>query len=246
MNNSKIKYLKRKLWKRIFSLIDVSNYYVYLSYFPDSFRNEYFRLFRKLKKLYNYRNKGNNRGDYVRLISVILNLSKNSFQLVEGDFVEIGVYKGNLSAVLAEFARNQNRSLHCFDTFKGFSPSDLKGVDKDHKIQFLDTSLEVVKNFVGENSVYYYEGFFPDTFDINTFPNGVSFVSIDCDLYAPIKSSLELFFPILNSGGLIFIHDYSSGNWAGAKKALDEFCLKNELHFSLLPDKSGTAVLLKN
>jgi hypothetical protein len=49
-------------------------------------------------------------------------------------------------------------------------------------------------------------------------------VSLDCDLYDPMKSGLDFFYPRLNRGGILFLHDYSSGHWPGSKKAIDEFC----------------------
>jgi hypothetical protein len=50
----------------------------------------------------------------------------------------------------------------------------------------------------------------------------------------------------MERGGVIFVHDYSSGHWPGATRAVDEFCAHNGLVGVLLPDKSGSIVLCKH
>jgi hypothetical protein len=49
----------------------------------------------------------------------------------------------------------------------------------------------------------------------------------------------------MSKGGVLFLHDYSSLYWDGAKKAIDEFCRKVGEFVMLLPDKSGSAFLRK-
>jgi len=55
------------------------------------------------------------------------------------------------------------------------------------------------------------------------------FVHIDVDLYQPTIDSLDYFFPRLSEGGIVITDDYS---WPGARKAFDEFSVRNalELH----------------
>jgi O-methyltransferase len=72
-----------------------------------------------------------------------------------------------------------------------------------------------------------------------------AFVSIDCDIYEPIREGLKFFWPRTVPGGMIFIHDYSSGYWPGATRAVDEFCQANRVRGMLLPDFAGSYVLVK-
>ena len=72
-----------------------------------------------------------------------------------------------------------------------------------------------------------------------------AFVSIDCDIYEPILEGLNFFWPRTVPGGMIFIHDYSSGYWPGATRAVDEFCRANRARGMLLPDFAGSYVLVK-
>jgi hypothetical protein len=46
-------------------------------------------------------------------------------------------------------------------------------------------------------------------------------------------------------GGVIFVHDYSSGYWPGATRAVDEFCALNGVAGCLLPDLAGSYVLTR-
>ena len=87
------------------------------------------------------------------------------------------------------------------------------------------------------------KGYFPDT------TKGLSeefvFVNIDADLYEPIYNGLQYFYPRLNKGGYIFVHDYNNDAYKGAKEAVDKFCRENDLNKLPLPDSCGTAVLMK-
>ena len=71
------------------------------------------------------------------------------------------------------------------------------------------------------------------------------FVSIDTDLYAPVAAELSFFYPRLNSGGFIFVHDYNNDLFSGAKPAVQEFPSRNAVSFVPLTDRYGTAVFSK-
>jgi hypothetical protein len=220
----------------------------YLSYKPDSLlhfgrHNEYYDLFKSFTK----HNKFNNAGDAPRLWSFILNIKQILSEDVPGDFAELGVWRGNTASVLAHYADISNRKLYLFDTFEGFDSRDLGGVDKDKQMAFADTSLPMVKNVIGNSSSVcrFAKGYFPSTITEEHDANIYSIVSLDCDLYEPMKSGLDFFYPRMSKGGILFLHDYSSNFWDGAKKAVDEFCAKNEEYIILIPDKSGSAFVRK-
>jgi hypothetical protein len=67
----------------------------------------------------------------------------------------------------------------------------------------------------------------------------ISVVNLDCDLYQPMKSGLEFFYPRMPLGGIMFLHDYSSLYWDGAKLAVDEFCAETGEFIVLMPDRAG-------
>jgi ADP-heptose:LPS heptosyltransferase len=165
---------------------------------------------------------------------------------IKGDIAEIGVYKGNTACLLAWIARRMGTTAYLFDTYSGFSPSDLVEVDSERKISFTDSSLAAVRARVGEENVHYIEGYFPET--TAELPSGALFslVHIDCDLYAPIRSALEYFYPRMVPGGFIVVHDYSSLHWEGAEQAVDEFLADKPESVVPLSDLCGSAVIRKS
>src|SRR5215213_4071862 len=84
---------------------------------------------------------------------------------LRGDIAELGVYKGNTAALLAEIARHRGCTAFLLDTFEGFNERDIKGVDAGaSSTSFSDTSLEAVRALVGDDShTRYLKGYFPDT-----------------------------------------------------------------------------------
>ena len=184
---------------------------------------------------------------FFRFYSFVLNLEYIFKKEIPGDFAELGVYKGGTAVIFSEYAAQQNRMLYLFDTFSGFSQDDLTGMDGGMQKAFTDTDLASVKQLVGhEDRCVYFPGYFPDTLTAELDDSRFAFISLDCDLYKPTKSGLEFFYPRLSAGGMIFLHDYSSGYWPGCTQAIDEFVDANKLHLVLFPDKSGSAVLQKS
>jgi O-methyltransferase len=61
-----------------------------------------------------------------------------------------------------------------------------------------------------------------------------------------MKAALAFFYPRMSKGALLIMHDYQSGTWPGATRAIDEFCAEAGQTLILLPDKSGTAVCRKS
>ena len=49
------------------------------------------------------------------------------------------------------------------------------------------------------------------------------FLSIDVDLYQPIRDALEFFYPRLCGGAIIYLDDYGFNDFPGARLAVDEF-----------------------
>jgi hypothetical protein len=218
-------------------------------YLPDS----YFVFgvhpeFDILLKKFTANNKLNNGGDITRLWAFILNCRQIITEDIKGDFAELGVWRGNTASVLAHYASNSSRKLLLFDTFEGFKKEDLTGIDAKQTIAFDNTSIQMVKNNIGENDTacIYVKGFFPDTLTAEHYSRQYAIVSLDCDLYAPTKAGLNFFYTRMPKGAMFFLHDYSSLFWEGSKLAIDEFCKENSEYVVLMPDKSGSAFIRKS
>lgn len=188
----------------------------------------------------------NNATDLARAWAFCLTFDQIQKEALPGDVVEIGVYRGHTATLLARFARRTDRRLFLLDTFTGFKSDDLVGVDATQQIQFSDTSLETVRAFVGEQNVTFIKGSFPDT--ASELPSDAKYclVHIDCDLYAPIRSALNYFYPRLVEGGFLIIHDYASLWWPGAEKAVDEFFANKPESVIMMPDISGSVFVRKS
>jgi hypothetical protein len=220
-----------------------------LTYTPDSIAHfkaypHIYDLYEKFRKF----NKVNNGGDINRLISIVLNVEKVLDEdNVEGAIAEVGVYKGNTACLLAHYAREYERKCFLFDTYEGFDKRDLKGIDeKFKKEEFRDTTLESVKIVIGQDAVdicEFIKGYFPESIPGYLDKEKFSVVSLDCDLYKPMKAGLIWFYPRMQNGAIFLLHDYSSRYWEGAKKAIDEFCSEAKQQVILLPDKSGSAFI---
>jgi hypothetical protein len=217
----------------------------FLAYYPDALPS-----FPDLSDLYRRwirGNKPNNNGDATRFIALILNIRQLEQEGIEGDFAELGVWKGNSAAILADFAAKSDKRLFLFDTFSGFDSRDFVGVDQNRRHEFADTSIDFVRETVGHPQVTtYLQGFFPDSITEEVRQRTFALAHIDCDLYEPMKAALDFFYPRMPKGGMLILHDYSSGVWPGATRAIDEFYKANGEFLSLWPDKSGTAVIRKS
>ena len=118
-------------------------------------------------------------------------------------------------------------------------------MDSEQSIQFKDTSVAGVQKLVGTEGITYVQGFFPDSARQIVMPETIAVAHIDCDLYEPMKAGLEWFYPRLAPGGMMLLHDYSSGKWPGVTRAIDEFFSNLPERPMLVPDKSGTALVRK-
>ena len=223
---------------------------LYISAQPDS--HDHFKAhpeWPELLKKFTAFNKGNNGADLPRLWSFILNIKQILAEGIEGDFAELGVWRGNSSAVLATLSNSTGREVFLFDTYEGFDQRDLKNVDIDKGLCYTpkDTSLDIVKKVVGNDykHCHYIKGYFPESITAEAKKRKYAVVSLDCDLYEPIKAGLEFFYPRMPKGGILFLHDYSSMYWPGATKAINEFLKRSGEFPVLMPDKSGSAFVRK-
>jgi len=236
---------KRSFIKRLLSrFINNSNTYI-VQYLPDFIFSGKID-FHSYRKIWIHQNIKNNDSDLIRMLFILSNLEQIQKEGIEGDFAELGVFRGNTAKIL--HTMDNSRNLYLFDTFSGFSGRDLTGDEPSNsKEGELCAGINQVKSFVGTHeSVKYIPGYFPDT--TKDLPETIrfSFVSLDVDLYEPTKNGLEYFYKRLSPGGMIMIHDYANSGWPGVKKAADEFLASRPESLVILPDKSGTAVLRKS
>jgi O-methyltransferase len=185
------------------------------------------------------------RGDMVRFYFFYLQLEALEARAVAGAFAEVGVFRGTTARLLRVLA--PERELFLFDTFEGFAEQDVrlepgKGQPKSGG---WEVSLDKVKAYVGERNTRFIPGRFPDT--VSAIPAAMRFalVHLDTDLYAPQLAGLQFFYPRMDRGAVLIVHDCNNA-WAGSRQALDEFFGDKPEHPVFMPDKSGSAVIIKS
>ena len=169
----------------------------------------------------------------------ILEVARDSLE-VEGDFVELGCYKGDTSLLLAEVLRDFNtkpvenfvKKLWIYDSFEGLpekSAADDSVLGRDFKGgELLVTKREVKERFLraGLPVPVIKKAWFKDLGEAD-LPNKIAFAFLDGDFYESIKDSLKLIEGEIMQGGVILVHDYSNPALPGVMKAVDEW-LKNK------------------
>ena len=165
---------------------------------------------------------------------------------LSGNIVECGVAWGSTIGFIKclQNSTEDTRQVWAFDSFEGFS----KPTQHDGKIfneqsdifnkKYSQYSLEVVKTnllSIGLSqddlrAVQFVKGWIPDSFN-NYSGDQVSLLNVDVDIYEPTRDTLEYFWPLMQSSGIVLLDDYGFGKdsekWPGAKKAVDEFCKQN-------------------
>jgi len=180
---------------------------------------------------------------------------------IPGAVAEAGVHKGHSARMINRLFCD--RKLYLFDTFEGFDTRDIKH-DIEQGFSLFNANPEdylaarhlsgtdeqyVMSKMAYPNNVIIRKGWFPDT--AAELEDEYCFVSLDMDLYKPIYTGLEYFYPRLNSGGYIFIHDYKSetADWAGCGQAVRDYCNNMKIGYIPVSDslfsKNVSAVITK-
>ncbi len=163
------------------------------------------------------------------------------YRCVPGNVAELGVYHGDFAK---EINRNfPERTLYLFDTFEGFRARDIEADYVPNTVQgeFGDTTVELcLSKMAFRDKCVVKKGWFPDT--AKGIDDTFAFVSLDADLYAPILEGLKFFVPRLEKGGYIFVHDFFSPYYHGAKKAVYEYLSQHDLAFSPLGDRLSISI----
>lgn len=185
--------------------------------------------------------------DKVRFFTWWIQVDRLRRDHVPGAFAELGVYKGESARLL--HLMDPTRTFYLLDTFEGFPESDLLGEQGKAATytsrNFADTSVgKVLRKVNGNENIAIIQGYFPHSAS-SLKEIGFALVNIDADLYKPTKAGLEFFYPRVNPGGVLFIHDYNE-KWPGVIRAVDEFTKSIPEIPMLVPDREGTIMILKS
>jgi O-methyltransferase len=183
---------------------------------------------------------------YIRVNTLELVANEIYENNVPGAVAELGVYQGEFAEMLNTVF--PEKKLYLFDTFEGFHKKDTDiEVNKSFstgKQDFSNTSIDIVLNRLpNEQNCIIKKGWFPES--AAGVDDSFCFVSLDADLFKPIYDGLEFFYPRLNKGGYIFIHDFNNDEYKGVKQAVKEFCSRYSLAYTPMSDAWGTVIIAK-
>ena len=158
---------------------------------------------------------------------------------IPGDIVECGVWRGgSMMAVALTLLRIGGiRRLWLYDTFSGMMPPgtediDFQGraakdllADPDNSFIWGKSSLgevqaALIETGYPEQQVEFVAGPVENTIPARA-PEAIALLRLDTDWFQSTFHELVHLWPCLTVGGILIIDDY--GDWAGAKKAVDEY-----------------------
>ena len=178
--------------------------------------------------------------DYVRLAT--LELLCRKLAAVPGAAAELGVYRGF-------FARCINlllpeRKLYLFDSFEGFG--EAAGASESFQAAHANTTVKKVLDIMPyPERVTVKPGFFPASLD--GLEERFCLVSLDVDFYETTLEGLRYFWPRLEHGGYLLLHDWGNPKLPGVSEALKQYEKETDASIPAVPlcDVSGTLVLSK-
>ena len=161
------------------------------------------------------------------------------YREIEGSVVECGVWRGGMSAGMAELLGDE-RIYYLFDSFEGLPEAhEIDGKDaiawqseKDSETYFdnCKSEMEVAEKAMalsGANKVKIIKGWFAETLSAVQINVPIAILRLDCDWYDSTLECITRFYPMLAEGGLILMDDYFM--WDGFAKAIHDYLSANKL-----------------
>ncbi len=133
------------------------------------------------------------------------------------NLAEVGVCNGGSAKVICE-AKSLSK-LYLFDTFSGLpKPTKIDTLFKEG--DYSSTQEEVGKYLTNYDNLRIISGLFPNSASEEIKKLKFMFVHLDVDLHDSMLNSLNFFYPRMERGGIIILHDYPAES---IKKAITDF-----------------------
>lgn len=178
--------------------------------------------------------------DYVRLAT--LELLCRRLDSVPGAAAELGVYRGFFARCINQLL--PERKLYLFDSFEGFAQEDCASAafQAAHRNTAIDKVLSIMPH---PEQIIVKPGFFPGS--LEGLEERFCLVSLDVDFYETTLEGLRYFWPRLEEGGYLLLHDWGSIKLPGVARALADFEAELGQHLPSIPlcDVGGSLVLCK-
>jgi O-methyltransferase len=172
----------------------------------------------------------------------ILYLCSKNAKHIEGEYAELGVYKGAGSKLMLAGCEKLKKIL-LFDTFEGL-PDVSNTFDSHWKRGDLgDVDFLEIKKYLNEDNFEFYPGYFPESAKTIPTDKKFAFVHIDFDLYQSTLDALAYCYSRMTPSGIILIDDYGVLACEGVSKAANDF-FKDKPEM-VLPNFNGQCIIIK-
>jgi O-methyltransferase len=171
-----------------------------------------------------------------------------------GDVVECGVWRGGMSAGIAELLGN-DRKYWLFDSFEGLPPAqEIDGAaaidyqnDPEGEWYFNNCAAEEsyarqAMQLAGRDHVEIVKGWFKDTV-CHAGVGAIALLRLDGDWYESTRTCLEAFYPKVVEGGMVIIDDYHT--WDGCAKAVHDYLSHRSIADRIRESRNGNAYIIK-
>lgn len=178
--------------------------------------------------------------DYVRLAT--LELICRRLADVPGAAAELGVYRGFFARCINRLL--PDRTLYLFDSFEGFA-QDAKA-SASFQAAHANTAVgKVLAIMPHPEKVVVKAGFFPGS--LEGLEERFCLVSLDVDFYRTTLDGLRYFWPRLEAGGCLLLHDWGSPRLPEVARALADYEREIGQRLPAVPlcDVGGSLILCK-
>lgn len=167
---------------------------------------------------------------------------------LEGDVLEVGVWRGGTGALLAAGARKfwgDSRRVFLADTFRGVVKAGPKD-DYYRGGEHADTSPDVVRELLGSmglSNAELLEGIFPEETGNLIADRRFCLCHVDVDVYQSARDTVEWVWPRMPVGGVVVYDDYGFYGCEGVTALGREDRLREDRVF--VHNLNGHGVLIK-
>jgi len=166
---------------------------------------------------------------------------------LNGDAIEIGVWRGGTGALIAKKVQNvaPERLVYLCDTFTGVvgaGPCDTSYKGGEHA----ETSVALVRELMsrmGLNNTRLLAGIFPQETGAQVTAERLALVHIDVDVHDSAKWCFDWAWPRLVAGGAVVFDDYGFSGCEGVTRMVNSI---REPNAAIIYNLNGHAIALKS
>lgn len=176
------------------------------------------------------------------------------YKHVEGSYVECGVWRGGMSAAIAELV-GQTKHVHLFDSFEGLPPAreidgqaalawqnDTTSPNYFDNCKAEESFVQEAMKLAGFSAFTIHRGWFENTLPLFR-ASKIAMLRLDGDWYDSVLTCLRHLYPGVVEGGIIILDDYYT--WDGCAKAVHDYLAEVKSPSRIYQWKNQVAFILK-